>query len=76
MPRVKPLTRPCEEEIRIRQEIGMVMGALQINIKQLSEMTGIGYSTMKHRLSKDGIPTMRMDEYWAIKKLGKKQGIL
>ena len=75
MPRVKPLaTNP--EELKIRQEVGAIMGALNFTVKDLSEATGIGYSTLKNRLSKNGISGMRLSELWAIRELGRRKGVL
>ena len=75
MPRVK-LIEPSPEETKLRKEIGSIMCALHMNTKQLADAIGVNYSTMKLRLSKDGISGMRMSEYWAIQELGRRRGVI
>ena len=70
MPRIKPLIRPDPLETSIRSEIASGMVNKQINIKELSKMTGIRYSTLIDRIGKGGdIKSLRIGELIAIRRV-------
>lgn len=70
MPRVKPLgVRADPLEAQICSEIASGMACKQINVKELSKMTGIRYSTLITRIGKGGdIKSLRIGELIAIRR--------
>lgn len=69
MPRVKPLITPDPLELDLSGEIASGMAKMKINIKDLSEITGINYSTLVKRIGRGGdIKTMRIGELIRIRK--------
>ena len=52
--------------------IGGIMGALQINHRELSRITGIPYRTLMRRMEKIG--TMKLCELWAIEDAARRRG--
>lgn len=62
-----------ERETEIMSRIGSIMGALQIDKKELARRTGIPYRTLMNRIGKNGhIGDMRLYELWAIEDIGRR----
>lgn len=75
MPKVKPLIRPDPRAQGVRKEIGSIMGVLQIDAVELSQISGINYKTLMRRIGKNGnIGDMRLYELWAIQDAAKRRG--
>lgn len=66
MPKVKPLAREDPRASAIRAEIGALMGEMRLTQGELAKKSGIPPSTLSLRLSKDGIGSMKLSEYWAL----------
>ena len=75
MPRVKPYIDKKNAMMRAFVRAGM--GAMQINVKDLSRKTGIPYSTLYSRIGNSGdIGTLNFCEYIAISDVFEKAGVL
>lgn len=72
-----PRTKPPDPRSDMRAEIYRIMGALNVNQKELAAMTGITERTLNNRIGKKGdIGSMRLYEWWAIQDAARKRGVL
>ena len=70
MPKVKPLIRPDPFENEIISEIASGMACMKLTVKDLSDLTGINYSTLVTRIGKNGdIKSLRIGELIRIRKV-------
>ena len=67
--------RKSEHERAVLSQIGSIMGVLQIDAVELSQISGINYKTLMRRIGKNGnIGDMRLYELWAIQDAAKRRG--
>jgi hypothetical protein len=72
MPRVKRMGVKDPREDAVREEIGAIMGKMQLSQAKLAKMTGIKPTTLQKRIGKGGdVGSMRLSELWKIQDVAK-----